>query len=153
VTDSRIQLLTVVVAGALLIGVLELVRRRRLLERYALVWLFSSLVLLALAVWRGALDRIAEQIGVSYPPNALFIVAFGFVLWMLLHFSVAVSRLSDQSKVLAQRIALLEERMRRQEKQDDESLESEEEQDDAAPVLAEIGPTERTRAFRRPRQP
>jgi hypothetical protein len=113
--DSRIQLLTILVAGLLLVGVLELGRRRRLLERYALVWLFSSFVLLALAVWRGALDRIAEQIGVAYPPNALFIVAFGFVLWMLLHFSVAVSRLSDQSKVLAQRLALLEERMRRQE--------------------------------------
>jgi hypothetical protein len=149
VTDSRIQLLTVVVAGALLIGVLELVRRRRLLERYALVWLLSSFVLLALAVWRGALDRIAEQIGVSYPPNALFIVAFGFVLWMLLHFSVAVSRLSDQSKVLAQRVALLEERMRRQEATGERS---EDEQDDPAPVLAEIGPVERERTFRRSRQ-
>src|ERR1044072_3682604 len=113
--DSSIQLLTILVAAVLLIGVLELVRRRRLLERYALVWLFSSIVLLALAVWRGALDRIAEQSGVGDPPNALFIVAFGFVLWMLLHFSVAVSRLSDQSKVLAQRLALLEERMRRPE--------------------------------------
>src|SRR5215218_6815511 len=113
--DSRIQILTIFVAAVLLVGVIELVRRRRLLERYALVWLVSSVVLLGLSIWRGALDRIAEQIGVSYPPNALFIVAFGFVLWMLLHFSVAVSRLSDQSKILAQRIAPLEERMRRRE--------------------------------------
>ena len=141
--DSRIQLITIVVAGGLLIGVLELVRRRRLLERYALVWLLSSLVLLALAVWRGALDRIADQVGVAYPPNALFIVAFGFVLWMLLHFSVAVSRLSDQSKVLAQRLALLEERMRRL--QDGEELEDGED----ARVLAEVGPGERRRAFPR----
>jgi hypothetical protein len=113
--SSRIQLLIITVALMLLVGVIELVRRRRLLERYALLWLLSSLVLLGLSVWRGALDRIAESVGVAYPPNALFIVAFGFVLWMLLHFSVAVSRLSDQSKILAQRIALLEERMRRAE--------------------------------------
>jgi hypothetical protein len=112
---SRIQILIICVAALLLVGVIDLVRRRRLLERYALLWLLSSIVLLGLAIWRGALDRVAEQIGVAYPPNALFIVAFGFVLWMLLHFSVAVSRLSDQSKVLAQRIALLEERMRRAE--------------------------------------
>ena len=112
---SRIQILIICVAALLLIGVLELVRRRRLLERYALLWLLSSVVLLGLAIWRGALDKIAESVGVAYPPNALFIVAFGFVLWMLLHFSVAVSRLSDQSKILAQRIALLEERMRRAE--------------------------------------
>jgi hypothetical protein len=109
---NRIQIVTIVVAALLLVGVIELVRRRRLLERYALLWLLSSLVLLCLAIWRGALDKIAEQLGVSYPPNAIFIVAFGFVLWMLLHFSVAVSRLSDQSKILAQRVALLEEKMR-----------------------------------------
>src|ERR1044071_2184211 len=118
--DSRIQILTLLVAGLLLVGVIELVRRRRLLERYALLWLLSSLVLLGLAIWRGALDKIAEQLGVSYPPNAIFIVAFGFVLWMLLHFSVAVSRLSDQSKILAQRVALLEERMRSHEHSEDE---------------------------------
>jgi len=109
--SSRIQILTICVAVLLLVGVLELVRRRRLLERYALLWLLSSLVLVGLAIWRGALDWIALQIGVAYPPNALFIVAFGFVLWMLLHFSVAVARLSEQTKVLAQRLALLEERM------------------------------------------
>ena len=112
---NRIQIVTILVAVLLLVGVIELVRRRRLLERYALLWLLSSLVLLGLAIWRGALDKIAGQLGVAYPPNALFIVAFGFVLWMLLHFSVAVSRLSDQSKILAQRLALLEERMRRAE--------------------------------------
>jgi hypothetical protein len=145
--DSRIQLITIVVAAVLLVGVIELVRRRRLLERYALVWLFSSVVLLALAIWRGALDKIAETVGVAYPPNALFIVAFGFVLWMLLHFSVAVSRLSDQSKVLAQRIALLEERMRRQEQGGSAADE------DEGRVLAEIGPVEREGAFRRSRQP
>ena len=113
--SSRIQILIICVAAMLLVGVIDLVRRRRLLERYAMLWLLSSVVLLALAAWRGALDKIAESVGVAYPPNALFIVAFGFVLWMLLHFSIAVSRLSDQTKILAQRIAMLEERMRRQE--------------------------------------
>ena len=113
--DSRIQIVTVFVAALLLVGVIDLVRRRRLLERYALLWLLSSVVLLGLAIWRGALDKIAEALGIAYPPNALFIVAFGFVLWLLLHFSVAISRLSDQSKILAQRLALLEERLRRHE--------------------------------------
>jgi hypothetical protein len=139
--DSRIQVLTILVAALLLVGVIELVRRRRLLERYALLWLLSSAVLLGLAVWRGALDKIADQLGIAYPPNALFIVAFGFVLWMLLHFSVAVSRLSDQTKVLAQRLALLEERMRRQETAA-EALQEEE--------LAEVGPADGER-FRRSR--
>jgi hypothetical protein len=109
---DRIQILIIFVAAVLLVGVLELVRRRRLLERYALLWLLSSIVLLALAIWRDALNEIADQVGVAYPPNALFIVGFGFVLWLLLHFSVAISRLNDQSKILAQRVGLLEERLR-----------------------------------------
>jgi len=112
--DVRIQLMAIVAAGALLLVLLELVRRRRLLERYALLWLFSALVLLCLSIWRGLLEVIADAIGVAYPPNALFLIAFGFVLVLLLHFSLAVSRLTDQSKVLAQRLALLEDKVRLQ---------------------------------------
>jgi hypothetical protein len=110
--ELRIQI--VAIAGALLVLalILELVRRRRLLERYALLWLFSGLVLLTLAIWKGLLETVATAIGIFYAPSALFVIAFGFILLLLLHFSLAVSRLADQSKVLAQRLALLEERQR-----------------------------------------
>lgn len=111
--DTRIQLVAIVLATLLLFVVLDLVRRRRLMERYALLWLLSAVVLLALAVWRDFLNLVADAVGIVYPPNALFFIALGFILILLLHFSVAVSRLADQSKVLAQRMALLEERVRR----------------------------------------
>ena len=117
--EPRIQAVAIIASAGLLLLVLELVRRRRLLERYALVWLFSALALLALAVWSGLLEEIAKTIGIVYPPNALFVIAFGFVLMLLLHFSIAVSRLADQSKVLAQRVALLEERQSRLEGSED----------------------------------
>lgn len=111
--ESRIQLVSILASAALLFGVLELVRRRRLMERYALLWLLSAVVLLALASWPQALQKISHAVGIFYPPTALFFVAFAFVLLLLLHFSTAVSRLGDQTKVLAQRVALLEERVRR----------------------------------------
>jgi hypothetical protein len=111
--DVRIQIVAIAASAGLLVMILELVRRRRLLERYALLWLFSAFVLLALAIWRGLLEDIASVIGVAYPPNALFFIAFAFVLVLLLHFSLAVSRLTDQTKILAQRLAILEERQRR----------------------------------------
>src|SRR4051812_11014037 len=111
--EDRIQIFSIIGAIGLLLVILELVRRRRLLERYALVWLGSGLVILALAIWRDALTHLASTLGIAYPPNALFVIAFGFVLLLLLHFSLAVSRLADQSKVLAQRLALLEERVHR----------------------------------------
>jgi hypothetical protein len=112
--ESRIQLVAIVASALLLFGILELVRRRRLMERYALLWLLSAIVLIGLASWPGALARISKTVGIFYPPNALFLVALAFVLLLLLHFSTAVSRLSDQTKVLAQRLALLEERFRRE---------------------------------------
>jgi hypothetical protein len=115
--ELRIQIVAIAATLALFVVVLELVRRRRLLERYALVWLGSALVLLALAVWKGLLGSIADAVGIFYPPAALFVIAFGFILLLLLHFSTAVSRLTDQSKVLAQRIALMEERQRELEQQ------------------------------------
>jgi hypothetical protein len=109
--DARIQLLAIAASGSLLVLVLELVRRKRFLERYALLWLLSAFVILGLSIWQGFLETVARAIAIAYPPNALFLVAFGFVLVLLLHFSLAVSGLSDQSKVLAQRLALLEQRV------------------------------------------
>ena len=110
--DARIQVVAIVAAAALILVLLDLVRRRRLLERYALLWLFSAVVLLGLAIWDELLSEVASSIGVATPVNALFFVAFGFVLVLLLHFSLAVSRMADQTKVLAQRLALLEQRQR-----------------------------------------
>jgi hypothetical protein len=105
---SRLQLLAILVTGGLFVLVFELVRQRRLLERYALLWLFSSAVLLGLSVWRGALEELASAVGIFYAPSALFAVAFGFVLVLLLHFSLVISRLAEQTKVLAQRVGLLQ---------------------------------------------
>jgi hypothetical protein len=114
--DARLQIVAITGAVALLLVVLELVRRRALMERYALLWLFSSLVILGLAVWTDALNALARQMGIVSAPNALFFIAVAFILLLLLHFSAAMSRLSDQSKVLAQRQAILEERLREAER-------------------------------------
>jgi hypothetical protein len=115
---GTIQTIAIIGSVGLLLVVLELVRRRRFLERYALTWLAAGLLLLVLAIWRGALEALADLLGIAYPPNALFLIGLGFMLLLLLNFSLAVSRLTDQAKVLAQRLALLEERVRRQEEQD-----------------------------------
>ena len=124
--DTRIQILSIAVSAGLLVVVLELVRRRSFLERYAILWLFSGLILLALAIWQGLLERVASLLGIAYPPNALFLIAFGFVMILLLHFSLAVSKLSDQTRVLAQRLALLERRQREMERAGVEDEEAEE---------------------------
>jgi hypothetical protein len=110
--ETRVQVVAIVATGGLFIVLLELVRRRRMLERYAILWLFCAVALLGLSVWKDLLNKLAHAVGIFYAPSALFVIAFAFVLVLLLHFSVAVSRLADQNKVLAQRLALLEERQR-----------------------------------------
>lgn len=110
-TDTTQRLVAIAITGGLLLLILELVRRKRLMERYALLWLFATSVLLLLATWTGLLTKLSTLLGIKYPPSALFAVAFGFVLLLLLHFSLAVSRLSDQNKMLAQRIGLLQHRL------------------------------------------
>jgi hypothetical protein len=100
-------------AVVLALGVIvELIRRHRLQERYALLWIVTGGVMLVLAIWRRGLDAFSDLIGVAYPPSALFMVAGLFVFVVLLHFSTVLSRLSEQNKTLAQRLALLEEKLR-----------------------------------------
>ena len=110
--------LAVSIAGAvasftLVLVVLELIRSHRLRERYALLWLVTGLTLTALSAWRDGLNTIAGWVGVrGYPPAVLFAVGILFILAVLLHYSTVISRLSDQNVVLAQRLALLEDRLR-----------------------------------------
>jgi hypothetical protein len=109
--DDRIQIVAIVATSVMFVAVFELVRQRRLMERYALLWLLSAAVLLGLSIWRNLLERISSTIGIAYAPSALFVIAFGFILILLLHFSLVISRLADQNKVLAQRIGLLQQRL------------------------------------------
>ncbi len=102
------------IASLLLLAVIfELIRSRRLRERYALLWLLTGVVLLALSLWRGGLNTIAGWAGVTgYPPAVLFAVGSLFILAVLLHYSTVISKLSDQNTILAQRLALLEQELR-----------------------------------------
>ncbi len=110
--ESRLQIVSILAMAALFALVFELVRQRRLMERYALLWLFSAAILLALAVWKDGLEVLADAVGIFYAPSALFAVALGFILMLLLHFSLVISRLADQNKLLAQRVGLLTQRVR-----------------------------------------
>jgi hypothetical protein len=111
--ENRIQILLIVFTVGLLLVILELVRRRRLLERYALLWVLAAVALVALSIWRNLLEKVSSLIGVAYAPSALFVIAFGFVLVLLLHFSLVASRLVEQTKVLAQHMGLLREEIER----------------------------------------
>jgi hypothetical protein len=108
-TPLKVSIAATAASLVLLLVVFELVRSRRLRERYALLWLLTGIVLVVLSAWRGGLNTIAAWFGVrGYPPAVLFAVGLLFVILVLLHYSTVISRLSDENVVLAQRLAILE---------------------------------------------
>ena len=111
-TPVSISIAASVASVLLLLVVFELIRGRKLKERYALLWLATGVVLLVLSAWRNGLNTIAGWMGIStYPPAILFAVATLFVIVVLLYYSTVLSRLVDQNTVLAQELALLRERL------------------------------------------
>jgi hypothetical protein len=112
-TPLKVSLAATAASLILVLVVFELIRSRRLRERYALLWLLTGIVLVILSAWRGGLNTIAGWLGVrGYPPAVLFAVGLMFVILVLLHYSTVISRLADQNVVLAQRLALLETKLR-----------------------------------------
>ena len=105
---DRTIVVSVVGSLLLLLLVLELVRRRRLREQYALAWLVSGVILFILSFSRPLLSLIAQFLGIHYPPSALFLIGFFLFLLVLLHFSAIISRQANELKDLVQEVALLQ---------------------------------------------
>lgn len=102
-----LKILAVVGCSSVFVIVIELIRRGRLKERYSLLWLCASVLLLILSLSRGVLEYLSHVMGIYYPPSLLFLFAFLFLLLITLHFSVVLSGLSEKNKKLAQELALL----------------------------------------------
>ncbi len=115
-TPLRVSVIASVAAIVMLGVIFELIRRRHLRERYALIWIATGIVLLTLALWRQGLNTLARWVGIkTYPPSVLFAALIFFMLLLVLHFSIVLSRLSDQNVTLAQKLALLETQLQERE--------------------------------------
>ncbi len=106
-----VKAIAVTVSVSIFVVIIELIRRNRLKERYSLIWLAASAVLIVFSLWRGLLHFISLSLGIYYPPSFLFLLAILFLLALLLHFSVILSSLSEKNKRLAQEIAMLKEKL------------------------------------------
>jgi hypothetical protein len=89
---DRIQIIAIVMSAAFLLGVLELVRRRKLVEEYSFLWIGVATLMLAISIWRELLHSAARELGVHDPPNVLLIALTAAVVLALLGISVILSR-------------------------------------------------------------
>lgn len=104
---NRITLLAVGASVALLLYILEMVRRRKLRTEYSILWLFGAAVMLLFSLNKGWLDYVSQAVGIFYPPSFLFLVGMLFIMLILIHFSITISKLYQMNKKMAQELALL----------------------------------------------
>lgn len=96
------------VAGLIALSVIgELLRRRQLKEKYAVLWLLVGLGMLALAIWPQLVDVAARGVGIKYGVNLLLFVGVLVLTLVCVHLSWEVSRLEDKSRALAEEIGVL----------------------------------------------
>jgi len=107
------QLIAILLAAGLLIFIIDAVRRRKLREEYAWLWILVGVVIVVLSLWRDLLGTITALMGIQLPANTVFFFGLVFIVFINLHFSIRISRLTDRVKRLTQDLALLEEESRR----------------------------------------
>ena len=104
---TRTEILCLCGGVAMLMFIVELIRKRRLREEYALLWIAATLSILVLAIQRKLLWGVAALLGVYYPPMVLPLLAGFFGMLLAIHYSLVISRLSGENRLLAQDVALL----------------------------------------------
>lgn len=100
------KLLAAAMAAGLLIFIIETVRRRKLREEYAWLWVLIGTIILVLALWPALLRLITSLLGIALPVNTVFFFGLMFMVFINLHFSVKISLLTNQVKRLSQELAL-----------------------------------------------
>lgn len=105
---SRVQIVVLIMSIIVTGFIVEQVRRRRLAVEYSLIWIVAGLGMIILSLWRDGIQYLADLMGIYYAPSAIYVV-FGVLVFVLcIHFSLAISKLSSNNRVLIQRIAFLE---------------------------------------------
>jgi hypothetical protein len=108
--NSQVQIAAIAGSLAVMTIVFQLIRGRRLREEYAILWFLGSLALIGVSLWRASLEWAARVLGVAYPPSVLLLAVIGLGFLVALHFSISLTRLSEQNKRIAQDLALLRHR-------------------------------------------
>ena len=101
------KIVTILVAFLIMGIILHLVRRRKLKEQYALLWIAMAWVGIISAAWRSLLFACSHWVGIAEPANFFFLVTLLFLIGILVHFSVAISVATERTRILGQELALV----------------------------------------------
>lgn len=91
---------------------LHLLKKKSLNLKYTLLWIFSGIVMLLLAIFPQFLNWFSGLIGIYEPTNALFSIIFFCIIIILMSLTSIVSKMNEKIKRIIQTIALVEKRVR-----------------------------------------
>jgi hypothetical protein len=106
------KIMIALVSLLVLLTIISLVRQKRLDEKYALLWLAAGIVMMVAPLATSTIDALSIMLGFHYAPAFVFLIAFLGLCLINLQFSVVISRLSKNNKNLAQRLAIMEQRLK-----------------------------------------
>src|SRR4030042_4515448 len=109
----KFQIIALLISLLWIVVVVELVRRRRLIGGYSRLWLATGIVLVIFSLWEGLLVKLTHFLGLVYPPSTFFALVIIFLAIILLEFSIRLSYLSRQNKTLSQKMALIDNQIKK----------------------------------------
>lgn len=109
--SNRIQYVAIFGSIVLLLFIFELIRKKKLKEKYSLLWFFVALLFLVFSLWREGLEEISRLLGIQYPPATLFLIFLLGYLLIMVHYSIVISKISDMVKDLTQEVGILKQEL------------------------------------------
>jgi hypothetical protein len=118
--DNAIYLLSVGTSLLVLFVIIHMLRSERFKERHAVIWLFAGMSSLVLSLFPSILIGLANLLGFTVPANLLFFVSLILLFLTALQASTELTKLEDNARVLAEKIAILEYQVKALEKKDND---------------------------------
>lgn len=107
-----IYFLAIIVSILFLIFILLLVRNNKLDEKYSILWIIFSIVIIIFASNKNILENISNLLGIYYAPATLFLIGFSFLVIFIIHLSIVITKQNKSIIKLTQKLALLEEKLK-----------------------------------------
>jgi hypothetical protein len=105
--NNRIQVFSILGSVSLILTIFGLIKRKKLKEEYSLLWLGCGFIFLLFSVFKPALQIFAGALGILYAPSALLLMLIVSAFFILIQYSVVISRLSENNKNLIQEVGIL----------------------------------------------
>lgn len=103
-----IQIFSIIFSLFLLGLIAVLIRKKKIREEYAILWIVIFLIFFFLSLFRGTIDKISSLLGIQYQPASIFLILIGSLFLLTFHFSLVISDMKKKINALAMTLAILE---------------------------------------------